>query len=90
MDTTDTVGRDESMTKVAVVLAAGALLTAIVLNILEADGPIWIIQGVLGLAAAVTAWRAGGTSPANRPAFIAFIVGTLLFLAFMGFLIAEA
>ena len=36
----------------------------------------------------VTAWRAGGTSPRNMPAFAALIVGVLMVLIFLGFVIA--
>ena len=36
----------------------------------------------LGLAAAVTAWRAGGTSPKNIGAFVALIIGVLAILVF--------
>jgi hypothetical protein len=90
MDTTETVGGNESMTRTAVILAGLTVLAMIVLNVAGADGPIWIVQGVLALATMVAAFRAGGTSPRNMPAFIAFLVGTVFLLAFLGFLIAEA
>ena len=90
MDATPVVDRNDSLTKTAVVLAALAVLTMIVLNIADADGPIWILQGVFALGAAVTGFRAGGTSPKNGLAFAAFLVGTILFLLFAGFLISEA
>jgi hypothetical protein len=80
----------ESLTKVAAGLATAAVLTMVVLSAMDADGPIWILQGVLAGAAAVTAWRAGGTTPRNPVAFAALIVGTVLFLLFAGFLVAEA
>ncbi len=79
-----------SLTNVAVGLAAAAVLAVVVLNVADADGPIWIVQGVLALAAAVTAWRAGGTSTRNALALGALVVGAVLFLLFLGFLIAEA
>lgn len=55
-----------------------------------AHGPIWITQGVLAAAAVGAAWRAGGTTPRNPPAFGALILGAVLFVAFVGFTIAEA
>ena len=83
-------GRNESLGKTSAMLAAAALLTMIVLAAIDHDGAAWIIQGVLGLAAAVTGFRAGGTSPRNTLAFAGFLVGTILFLVFAGYLIAEA
>lgn len=77
-------------TNLAVGLAAAALLAMVVLMVADADGPIWIVQGVLAAAAAVVAWRAGGTSPANRLAFAAFVVGVVLLALFLGFLVSEA
>ena len=44
---------------------------------------------ILGLAAAVAAWRAGGTSPKNMPAFVAFIIGVLAIVVFVAFVIFE-
>ena len=79
-----------SLTKVAVGLAAAAVLAMVVLAAADADGPIWIVEGVLASAAAVVGWRAGGTTPRNVWAFGALIVGTVLFLIFVGFTIAEA
>ncbi len=79
-----------SLTKVAVGLAAAAVLAMVVLAAADADGPIWIVQGALAAAAAVVGWRAGGTTPRNVLAFGALIVGSVLFLIFVGFTIAEA
>jgi hypothetical protein len=79
-----------SLTKAAVGLAAAALLAMVVLAAADADGPIWIVVGVLAAAGAVVGWRAGGTTPRNTLAFGALIVGTVLFLVFVGFTIAEA
>ena len=89
MEASPTIGQNESMAKTAAMFAAAAVVTMIVLNIAGADGPIWILQGVFALAAAVMGFRAGGTSPKNTLAFAAFVVGTILFLAFAGFLISE-
>lgn len=81
---------DRSQTNLAVGLAAAALLVMVVLAAVDHDGPAWILQGVLGLAAAVVAWRAGHGSTSNPLALGALIVGSILFLVFAGFLIAEA
>lgn len=81
---------DRSQTNLAVGLAAAALLAMFVLAAADADGPIWIIQGVLALAAAVVGWRAGHGSTRNPLALGALVVGTILFLIFAGFLISEA
>jgi hypothetical protein len=63
----------------------------VVLAAMDHDGAAWIIQPVLGLVAAGTAWRADGTSPRrNLLAFAALIVGVAMVLLFLGFLIAEA
>ncbi len=81
---------DESLTRTAVVLAAATVLTWVVLAALDHDGAGWLIFPVLGLAAAVSAWRAGGTSPQNMRAFVALIIGMLAILVFLGFVIADA
>ena len=90
MEASPTAGPTQSAAKTAAMLAAAAVVTVIVLNIIDADGPIWILQGVFALGAAVMGYRAGGTSPRNGLAFGAFLVGTILFLLFAGFLISEA
>ena len=79
-----------SHTRTAAALAAAGVLLMFVLAALDHDGPGWLLQPVLGLAAAVTAWRAGGTSPRNMLAFAALIVGVLLVLIFLGFVIGES
>lgn len=75
-----------SLTRTAAVLAAAGVLVMVVLAALDHDGPGWVLQPVLGLAAAVTAWRAGGASPRNMLALAALIVGVLLVLIFLGFM----
>jgi hypothetical protein len=82
--------RNESLTRTAVVLAAATVLVWVVLAALDHDGAGWLIFPVLGLAAAVTAWRAGGTSPKNMPAFVALIIGVLALLVFLGFIIGDS
>jgi alpha-D-ribose 1-methylphosphonate 5-triphosphate synthase subunit PhnH len=77
------------LTLVAAVLAAAAVAVMVVLSIMDHDGPAWLLQPALGLAAAVVAWRAGGTSPRNPVAFAALLVGVVMTLIFLGWLIAE-
>ena len=72
------------------VLAAATVLLWVVLGALDHDGAGWLLFPVLGLATAVTAWRAGGTSPQNMRAFAPFIIGVLAILVFLGFVIADA
>lgn len=81
---------NESLTRTALLLAGAAVLVMVVLAAIDHDGAGWLLQPVLGLAAAVTAWRAGGTSPRNMPAFLAMIIGVLMVLLFLGFIIGEA
>ena len=79
---------DVTLTRTAVLLAAAAVLVMVVLAAIDHDGAGWLLQPVLGLAAAVTAWRAGGTSPRNGLAFAALIVGVVMVLIFLGFVVA--
>jgi len=91
MTSTDAVtGNDERLTRTAVALAAATVLVWLVLAALDHDGAGWLAQPVLGLATAVTAWRAGGTSRQNMRALVALIIGVLAILAFAGFVIADA
>ena len=82
--------RDGSPTQAAVVLAAATVLSWVVLAALDHDGAGWIVFPVLGVATAVTAWRAGGTSPQNMRAFVPLIIGVLAILVFLGWVIADA
>lgn len=81
---------NRSQATLAAGLAAAAVLVMVILAAADADGPIWILQGVLALAAAIAGWRAGGRSPRNALAFGALLVGTVLFLMFVIFTITEA
>ena len=90
MTSTDAVTRDDSLTRTAVLLAAATALVWVILAAMDHDGAGWLLLPVLGLAAAVTAWRAGGTSPQNMRAFVALIVGVLAILVFLGFVIADS
>ena len=90
MESTGGVVGDESRTRMAVGLAIATVLAWIVLAALDHDGAGWLIPTILGAATAVTAWRAGGTSPQNTRAFAALIVGVLMILVFLGFVIADA
>ena len=85
-----TAASSESLTKVAVALAAAAVIQMVAMEAAGVHGPIWITQGVLAAATVGAAWRAGGTTPRNPLAFGALIVGAVLFVAFVGFTIAEA
>ena len=87
----DTVSTgNESLTRTALILAGAGVLVMVVLAAIDHDGPAWLLQPVLGLAAAVTAWRAGGSSPRNLPAFIALVIGAILTLIFLGFVISDS
>ncbi|MBA3429648.1 MAG: hypothetical protein H0U07_13915 [Actinobacteria bacterium] len=90
MTSTGEATRDTSRTQTAVVLAAATVLSFVVLAALDHDGAGWIIFPILGLATAVTAWRAGGTSPQNMRAFVPLIIGVLAILVFLGWVIADA
>jgi len=81
---------DSSRANLAAGLAIAAVVVWAALIAVDADGPVWIVQGVLALAAAVTGWRAGGGTVPRGRALAAFIVGGLLFVMFVGFTITEA
>jgi hypothetical protein len=82
--------RNDGIPWVALLLAVAAIGVMVVLAAMDHDGAAWVIQPILGLAAAAAAWRAGGTSPRNPLAFAALIVGILMVVIFLGYLIAEA
>ena len=84
-----TTRNDQSLTRAAIGLAAATVVAWIVLVAVDPDGAGWLVFPVLGLAAAVVAWRAGGTSPKNMPAFVAFIIGVLAILVFVAFVIFD-
>jgi hypothetical protein len=90
MESTSAAGHNESLSRTAVLLAAATLLAWAVLVAMDHDGAGWLVQPVLGLAAVVTAWRAGGRSPQNRGAFVALIIGSLAVLSFLAFVITDA
>ena len=81
---------EESRANLAAALAAVAVAVWAVLIAVDADGPIWIVVGVLSLAAAVTGWRAGGGGLPGGRALAALVVGGLLFVMYVAFTIAEA
>ena len=83
-------GSEPSRANLAAGLAVAAVVVWAALLAVDADGPIWIVQGVLALAAAVTGWRAGGGAMPRGRALAALVVGGLLFVMFVGFTIAEA
>ncbi len=91
MSLTGTATRDDqSLTRAALGLAAATIIAWIVLVALDHQGAGWFLFPVLGLAAALTAWRAGGASPkTNMRAFIALAIGVLAVLVFVAFIIAD-
>ena len=90
MDSTRAVTQNESLTRIAIGLAVATVIAFVVLAALDHDGPGWLLLPALGLGAAVTAWRAGGTSPKNVGAFVALIIGVVAILLFAGWIIADA
>ncbi len=80
---------DQSLTRTAVGLAVATVIAWIIPSALDHDGAGWLVYVILGLAAAVVAWRAGGTSPKNMPAFVAFIIGVLAIISFIAFVIFD-
>lgn len=89
MESTGAVTQNQSIARTAMGLAAATVIAFVVLAAVDHDGAGWLIFPALGLAAAVTAWRAGGTSPKNIGAFVALIIGVLAILVFAGWVIAD-
>ena len=89
MESTGAVTQNQSVTWTAIGLAAATVIAFVVLAAMDHEGAGWLIFPALGIAAAVTAWRAGGTSPKNIGAFAAFTIGVLAVLVFAGWAIAE-
>ena len=90
MSSTGDATRDTSLAQTAMALAAATVVSFVVLAALDHDGAGWMIFPILGLATAVIAWRAGGTSPQNMRAFVPLIIGVLAILVFLGWVIADA
>ena len=84
-------GEDPTRANLALGLAVAALVAWIALIAADADGPIWMVMGVLAAGAAIVGWsaRAGeGLAGRSRTAvimgvllFVAFVVGTIVALA---------
>jgi hypothetical protein len=87
MASTGGATQNGSLSRTAVGLAGATVLTWVVLAALDHDGPGWMAWAALGAATAVTAWRAGGASPRNAPAFVALIVGVVTLLVFAALVI---
>ena len=83
-------GAEPSGANLAAAIAVAAVVAWAVLVAVDADGPIWIIVGVLALAAAITGWRAGAGGMPRGRALAALVVGTVLFVVFVVFTIMEA
>jgi hypothetical protein len=79
-----------TLTRIAVALAALAVIQIVAMQLAGVHGPIWITQGVLAAVTTGVAWKAGGTTPRNSPAFSALVIGVVLLIAFAGFAIANA
>ncbi len=82
--------RNESLTRTAIGLAVATVVAFVVLAAVDHDGAGWLIFPVLGLAAAGTAWRAGGRTTQNMPAFVALVIGVLAILVFLAWVIVDA
>jgi hypothetical protein len=89
MASTGAVTQTQTLTRTAIGLAAATVIAFVVLAATDHDGAGWLIFPALGVAAAVTAWRAGGTSRRNVGAFVALIIGVVAVLVFLGWLIAD-
>jgi len=82
-------GSNSSRANLALGLAVAALVAMAVLAAIDADGPIWLVVGVLSLAAVITGLVAGGGRPRGR-ALAAVVLGGVLFVVFVVFTIMEA
>ena len=82
--------QDQSLARIAAALAAAAVAVMFVLAAMDHDGAGWLLQPAFGLAAVIAAWKAGGTSPRNRLAFIALVFGALMIVVFAVYAIADA
>lgn len=80
---------NRSLTWAAIALAAATVILWLVLGAVGHDGAGWLVWGLLGLATALTAWRAGGASRRNVGALVALVIGVLAVVVFLGFLIAD-
>lgn len=71
-----------SRTNLAFGLALASLVTMVVLGSLEADGPIWLLQGIFAAGAIFFGWTSKqGAKLEGRP-LVAVLAGTLLLIAF--------
>ncbi len=89
MATSEAARENRTLTWLAIALAAATVILWLVLAAVDHDGGGWLVWGLLGLATAVTAWRAGGTSRRNVGALVALIIGALAILVFLGFVVAD-
>ena len=89
MATTAAVPQNRTLTWLAIALAAATVILWVVLGAVGHDGAGWLGWGLLGVATAVTAWRAGGTSRRNVGALVALSVGVLAIVVFLGFIVAD-
>lgn len=90
MTSTDSTTRnDPTLTRAAIGLAIATVVAWIIPVIADHDGAGWFVFPILGLATAIVAWKAGGTSPKNMPAFVAFIIGVLAIIVMAAFVIFD-
>lgn len=76
--------------KLAVGLARATVLLAVVFRVTQVDGPIWLLVGALGAAAAIAGWRAGQGSRPIGLALGAVVVGVVAVIVVAVWAIAEA
>ena len=77
------------LTRVAVGMATAAVVLWVALVAADHDGPLWLVWALVGVGTAVVSWKAGGTSPRNRTAFVCFLIGLLAVLVFIGFVLSD-
>ncbi len=80
----------QNLPAMAAGLAAAALVTLIVLAALDHDGPVWLLQPILGAAAVAVAVRSGEPKRRNSLALGGLVVGTIMVLVFLAWVISEA
>ena len=82
-------GADDSKATLALGLAIATVVSFVILAAIDHDGAGWVLQPVLGLATLVTAWMAAKGMPRSGKALIAFVIGALAVLNFIGWIILD-
>lgn len=70
-----------SRVNLAVGLAAATVLLMVIFAVAEVDGPIWLLVGALGAAAAIVGWQTGQGSRPTGLALGAVVVGVAAVIA---------